>query len=77
MRYDTETNSLNELEADLIGVSLAIKPGEACYVPLGHIEQDFTESISSETKRLKPGQIDRNEALHVLKPILETNSILK
>ena len=34
--FDTETTSLDPLQADLVGVSLAVAPGEACYIPLGH-----------------------------------------
>ena len=41
---DVETSSLDELEADLVGISLAIEPGRACYIPLGHIkEKDKTK----------------------------------
>ena len=34
--FDTETTSLDPLQADLVGVSLAVAPGEACYIPIGH-----------------------------------------
>ena len=34
---DTETTSLDEMQADLVGISLAVAPGRACYIPLGHV----------------------------------------
>ena len=34
--FDTETTSLNPLEAELVGISLAVEPGLACYIPLQH-----------------------------------------
>lgn len=40
LAFDTETTSLNPLQATLCGVSLAVAPGEACYVPLGHRRPD-------------------------------------
>ncbi len=33
---DTETTALNEMRADLVGISLCVEPGEACYIPLAH-----------------------------------------
>ena len=33
---DTETTGLNEMTADLVGISLCVEPGEACYIPLIH-----------------------------------------
>ena len=34
--FDAQTSSLDPLQADLIGVSLAVGPGQACYIPIGH-----------------------------------------
>ena len=74
---DTETTSLNELEASLVGISLSVYPGEACYIPIGHrnSEQDednfFTKTIAS------PKQLDRDYVINALKPLLESDSILK
>jgi DNA polymerase-1 len=33
---DTETTSLDEMTAELVGLSLSVEPGRACYIPLGH-----------------------------------------
>ncbi len=67
--FDTETSALDAISADLVGVSLALGPGQACYIPLGHGGSDmFAE---------KPRQIDRDRALTMLKPLLESDAVLK
>ena len=67
--FDTETSSLDAMRADLAGVSLALGPNDACYIPLGHGGSDmFAE---------KPLQIDKAEALARLKPLLESDAVLK
>lgn len=67
--FDTETSALDAMRADLCGVSLAVGPNEACYIPLGHGGTDmFAE---------KPEQIDRDVALARLKPLLESDAVLK
>ncbi|MET3724975.1 DNA polymerase I [Sphingomonas trueperi] len=66
---DTETTGLDATQADLVGVSMALAPNNACYIPLGHGGTDmFAE---------KPDQIDRAEALARLKPLLEDPAVLK
>jgi DNA polymerase-1 len=66
---DTETSALDAMAADLVGVSLALGPNDACYIPLGHGGTDmFAE---------KPVQVDRNAALAALKPLLESDAVLK
>ncbi len=71
---DTETDSLDEMRANLIGVSLAIEPGRACYIPLRHrtIEPDLLTQSSWQD-----GQMDFAKALARLKPLLEDRSVLK
>ena len=59
---DTETNSLDPHQADLIGISLSTKIGKACYIPIGH-----------KSKK----NIDKNLVLEKLKPLLEDPSIQK
>ncbi len=56
---DTETTSLDYMEAELVGVSFAIEPGEAAYVPVGHRYPGA------------PDQLDRDAVLAELKPLLE------
>jgi DNA polymerase-1 len=71
---DTETTSLDEMRADLVGVSLATEPGVACYVPLTHRTGG---GDLFDTDALAEGQIPLNRALEMLKPMLEDASILK
>ncbi|TNE58138.1 MAG: DNA polymerase I [Sphingomonadales bacterium] len=66
---DTETSSLDAMQAELVGVSLALGPNDACYIPLGHGGSDmFAE---------RPTQIDREAAIAALKPMLESDAVLK
>lgn len=71
--FDTETNSLNAIEAELVGVSLSITAGEACYIPLAHKgeAQDLLNPGST------PKQIPFQRALSLLKPLLEDPGVLK
>ncbi|WP_203143541.1 DNA polymerase I [Marinobacter mangrovi] len=57
--FDTETTSLNYSSAEVVGVSFAIEPGEAAYVPFGH---DYMGA---------PDQLPRDTVLGALKPLLE------
>jgi DNA polymerase-1 len=57
--FDTETNSLDYMNAEIVGLSLAVAAGDACYVPLAH---DYPGA---------PDQLDRAEVLAALKPWLE------
>jgi len=72
---DTETTSLNEMQAELVGISLSVVPGEACYIPLTHKDGAADDLFGSDT--LAKGQITVDEALAALKPVLEDESILK
>ncbi|MCA7000958.1 DNA polymerase I [Dickeya solani] len=79
--FDTETDGLDTLTANLVGVSLAIKPGEAAYLPLGHItSRVYSSNIYSST--VSPAtrmstQLDRDRVLALLKPLLEDEGIRK
>ena len=72
--FDTETTSLDTMRAGLVGFSLAIKPGQACYVPVGHTGGGG--DLLGEGGPA-PKQIPQTEALARLKPLLEDDSILK
>ncbi|WP_394730560.1 DNA polymerase I [Altererythrobacter sp. GH1-8] len=66
---DTETSALDAMQAELVGISLALGPNDACYIPLAHGGSDmFAE---------KPDQIDRDAALEALKPLLAADSVIK
>ncbi len=63
--FDTETDSLDNISANLVGISFAIEPGVAAYVPVAH---DYLDA---------PDQIPRDRALELLKPLLEDEKLLK
>ncbi|WKW42371.1 DNA polymerase I [Kosakonia cowanii] len=63
--FDTETDSLDNISANLVGISFAIEPGVAAYVPVAH---DYLDA---------PDQIPRDRALDLLKPLLEDEKLLK
>ncbi len=71
---DTETTGLDAMQVDLVGVSLATAPGVACYIPLAHKGADGDGlALTDDT----PEQIDFDQALGLLKPMLEDEGILK
>ncbi|MDC0042334.1 DNA polymerase I [Paracoccaceae bacterium] len=72
---DTETTSLNDMLAELVGISLAIEIGSACYIPMGHKEGQNDDLF--ENSRLAEGQLDLEFVLDCLRPVLEDDSILK
>ena len=76
---DTETTSLDPMTANLCGVSLAVAPGEACYIPCGHRKGD---GLSLDLSQAQDGgdavtQMVEADVLKSLKPLLEDDSILK
>ena len=70
---DTETTSLDPMEAELVGISLATEPGTACYIPIAH--KDGQGDLLGGG--VAPNQIDTAHAIEILKPVLEDLSILK
>jgi len=71
---DTETTGLDEMVVDLVGISLCVEPGEACYIPLTH-KVGGDDLFGGEG--LAEGQMPLEQALEMLKPVLEDESILK
>ena len=71
--FDTETDSLSSANAGLVGVSLAVGPGEACYIPVGHVPEDglALETVASLD------QIALADVIARLRPMLEDPSVLK
>ncbi|WP_174292939.1 DNA polymerase I [Sphingomonas bacterium] len=67
--FDTETTGKDPMACQLVGVSLALAPNRACYVPLGH----GTTDLLAET----PVQLDREAALSAIKPLLEDAAVVK
>ncbi len=76
---DTETTSLDAMQAHLCGFSLAVAPNEACYVPLGHREGggEAGKDLFAPEAKLCEGQIPELEALGAIKGLLEDRSVLK
>jgi DNA polymerase I len=72
--FDTETTSLAATQAELVGFSLAVEPGKACYVPIGH--RAASDAFDFGDGKLAP-QVPRDKALALLKPLLEDPSLLK
>ena len=72
--FDTETTSLDPLQAELVGFSLAVAPNEACYAPLGH--RTGAEDLF-DGGGLVPDQIREEDAIALLKPLLEAPGVLK
>ncbi len=72
---DTETTSLDAVAADLVGVSLALVAGEACYIPLGHKAANGSGDLLDDGTA--PDQIPLETAIAILKPMLEDPAVLK
>ncbi|MDE0533797.1 MAG: DNA polymerase I [Albidovulum sp.] len=71
---DTETTGLDEMQAELVGISLSVRPGDACYIPVAHKADDGS---GESGEALSEGQIGRDVAVGLLRPVLEDDSILK
>lgn len=69
---DTETTGLDAMSVDLVGVSLAIEPGKACYIPLQHKASDGLDFEGGAIE-----QIALDQAIALLKPMLEDPAVLK
>ena len=73
---DTETDALDAHEAGLVGISLAVAPGEACYIPLAHVDPDGNgdgDMFGADP----PRQVQMQAALDALKPLFEDDAVLK
>ncbi|WP_051228273.1 DNA polymerase I [Pleomorphomonas oryzae] len=71
--FDTETSGLDSMQADIVGASLAVTPGRACYIPLAHISG--TGDLLGGG--LVTGQIAIRDFVRIVKPLLEDPSVLK
>jgi DNA polymerase-1 len=74
---DTETTSLDPMQAELCGISLALTPNEACYIPLSHRAGGEGGNDSLFAGSRAPDQLEERDALAALKPLLEDASVLK
>ncbi|MCH7936410.1 MAG: DNA polymerase I, partial [Proteobacteria bacterium] len=88
---DTETTSLDAMRAELVGVSLSIEPGRACYIPLAHKQSAAQGALDLDGPGdlggsgdgdgggggEAPDQLPMKKAIGLLKPLLEDASVLK
>jgi len=74
LAVDTETSSLDAMQAELVGISLALGPNDACYIPLAHHN---VEGGGSDMFAEKPQQIALDDALAALRPLLADDAVLK
>lgn len=78
--FDTETNGLNPQFDEIVGFSLSAAPGEACYVPLGHLcglpSGENLDLFSEQQSPLAP-QLSFEQVSKILKPLFTSKSILK
>ncbi|TLP68815.1 DNA polymerase I [Parasedimentitalea maritima] len=72
---DTETTGLDSMVVDLVGISLCVEPGQACYIPLTHREAAADDLFGSD--ELAKDQMPIVQALAMLKPVLEDPAIMK
>ena len=74
---ETRTNSLDPMQATLCGLSLAVAPNEACYIPLAHRTGGDGGTGGLFSGPIAPDQIEERMALTALKPLLEDPGVLK
>src|SRR5215468_1769148 len=74
---DTQTTSLDPIQATLCGFSLALAANEACYVPLGHRKRGDGGDGSLFAGEIAPDQIGERAVLEAMKPLLEDPGVLK
>ncbi|MCX7302355.1 MAG: DNA polymerase I [Rhodobacterales bacterium] len=72
---DTETTALDEMRAELVGISLCVDAGTACYIPVGHRAATSGDLFGSDVFAV--GQMALDDVLDALKPVLQDESILK
>ncbi|HVI31588.1 DNA polymerase I [Phenylobacterium sp.] len=75
--FDTETDALSATSANLCGVSLAVAPGEACYIPVGHEHEHEGDGGLNFDGKEELVQIPCEQVIARLKPLLEDPSVLK
>jgi DNA polymerase I len=72
---EAKANSIDPMQSDICGISLAIAPNDACYIPLAHKQSG--DGVGLFDAGLAPDQIRDSDALDALRPLLESAGILK
>ncbi|WP_052628841.1 DNA polymerase I, partial [Rhodopseudomonas palustris] len=73
--FEAKASSIDPMQADLVGLALALGPNEACYLPLGHRQSGDGSGLFAAG--LAPDQIRASDALEALKPLLQSPGLLK
>ena len=78
---DTETTSLDAMRAELVGISLSVQPGRACYIPLGHRASNGQGALdlagAGSAAASAPKQIRLKDAIDALRPVMADPAVLK
>jgi len=74
---DLETTSLDVMEAEIVGISIATAAGRASYIPVGHVSEKASMDLFGDRKNLVKGQLQLSPVLEVLKPILKDPEVKK
>jgi DNA polymerase-1 len=73
--FEAKATSIDPMQADLVGLALALGPNDACYIPLGHKQSGDAAGLFASG--LEPDQIKTSDALEALKPLLQSDGLLK
>ncbi|MDB5653543.1 MAG: polymerase [Tardiphaga sp.] len=73
--FEAKASSIDPMQADLVGIALALGPNDGCYVPLNHKQSGDAAGLFASG--LEPDQIKASDALEALKPLLESAGLLK
>jgi DNA polymerase-1 len=75
--FDLETTSLDVMDAEIVGISIATEPGKACYIPVGHVSGTAAKDLFGKFKGLVKGQMGLGNVIEKLKPVLSDPKIRK
>jgi DNA polymerase-1 len=73
--FEAKATSIDPMQADLVGLALSLGPNDACYIPLGHRQSGDAAGLFASG--LEPDQIKTSDALDALKPLLQSDGLLK
>lgn len=73
--FEAKATSIDPMQADIVGLALALDANEACYIPIGHKQSGDNAGLFAAG--LAPDQIKASDALEALKPLLESAGLLK
>lgn len=74
---DTETTGLNPFRCKLVGISLAVSAGKACYIPIRHIGSSIQKDLFGGTESIKLKQLSVEEVMKEIVPLFADKRVLK